>query len=71
MAKKKEEKKIAEAQIEPRYRMIPVDLQTYEDLIQLCVLRGFGRRGNQGLMVKNLVKAELAKDSEQAKTVAV
>lgn len=46
--------------VEKRYQMVPVDLETHSDLMELCVMRGFGKRG-QGAMVRILVKDALTK----------
>lgn len=45
---------------EPRYKNIPVDMQTYKDLLRLCEARGFGKRA-QGTMVRLLINKELKK----------
>jgi hypothetical protein len=41
----------------PRYKMVPVDLQTYERLVTLCQARG----RKQGAQVKVMVDAEFQK----------
>lgn len=46
--------------ISPRYKNVPIDFETHQGLMRLCVNRGFGQRG-QGAMVRMLVKAELAR----------
>ena len=46
--------------VEKQYKMVPVDLDTHADLMNLCAQRGFGQRG-QGAMVRVLVRAELAR----------
>lgn len=46
--------------VEQRYKTVPVDLETYNGIMQLCAMRGFGQRG-QGALVRILVKSELAK----------
>lgn len=43
-----------------RYKMIPVDQQTYLRLLALCEAHGFGQRG-QGAMVRKLVNLEFEK----------
>lgn len=43
-----------------RYKMIPVDQQTYLRLLALCEAHGFGQRG-QGAMVRRLVNLEFEK----------
>jgi hypothetical protein len=43
-----------------RYKMIPVDQQTYLRLLALCKAHGFGQRG-QGAMVRKLVNVEFEK----------
>lgn len=48
------------ATLSPRYKNVPVDYETHQALMRLCVDRGFGQRG-QGAMVRVLVKAELAR----------
>ena len=47
-------------EISPRYKMIPVDFETYQDVMHLCEVRGLNRR-SQGALVKSLVKAELGR----------
>ena len=44
----------------PRYKMIPVDQQTYTRLMALCGAYGFGQRG-QGAVVRKLVNSEFEK----------
>lgn len=81
MAKVKTDKKVSERQkyaivtdangmqvavIEPRYKMVPVDFPTHDDLLELCRLRGFGKRG-QGAMMRILVKDALAKAQSKLK----
>ena len=46
--------------VEKQYKMVPVDMDTHADLMELCAMRGLGRRG-QGAMVRILVKAEKEK----------
>lgn len=46
--------------IEPRYKMVPFDIPTHDNLLELCRLRGFGKRG-QGAMMRILVRDALAK----------
>jgi len=56
------DKVITEAKITktPRYRMVPVDMQTFARLMTLCNTYGFGQRG-QGAMVRKLVNNEFEK----------
>ncbi len=48
------------ATIEPRYKTLPVDYQTYQGVLRLCEARGLNKR-SQGVIVRQLVMAELAK----------
>lgn len=43
--------------VEKQYKMVPVDLETHADLMDLCAMRGLGKRG-QGAMVRILVRKE-------------
>jgi len=51
---------VATIEMKPRYKTIPVDLQTYNNIMRLCAARGFGQRA-QGTMVRILVNNELTK----------
>ena len=72
MAKANNSKKAKIVMVAQRYKMIPVDMQTYEQLLTLCETQGFGRRG-QGAMVRKLVKGEYEKlpkvDAEEEQPV--
>ena len=62
MAKGKKSLKLVESQLKvvleaPRYKMIPVDLQTYERLVSLCQAQG----RKQGAQVKVWVDADYEK----------
>lgn len=62
MAKDKKKVREIEAQLKvvldaPRYKMIPVDPQTYEKLVALCQMQG----RKQGAQVKIWVDAEYEK----------
>lgn len=46
----------------PRYKNVPVDMPTHDQLMALCEARGFGQRG-QGAYVRILIK----RDFEAAK----
>ncbi len=46
------------AEITPKYKMLPVDFETYEGVLRLCAARGLNKR-SQGVVVKSLVKAAL------------
>ena len=46
------------AEITPKYKMLPVDFETYNGVLRLCELRGLNKR-SQGVVVKSLVKAAL------------
>lgn len=46
--------------VEKRYYMLPLDLITRSELLELCALRGLGQRG-QGAMVRILVRDALTK----------
>jgi hypothetical protein len=46
------------AEITPKYKMLPVDYETYEGVLRLCELRGLNKR-SQGVVVKSLVRAAL------------
>lgn len=45
-------------EITPKYKMVPVDFETYEGVLRLCAARGLNKR-SQGVVVKSLVKAAL------------
>ena len=49
------------AEITPKYKMLPVDFETYEDVLRLCELRGLNKR-SQGVVVKSCVKAALLRE---------
>jgi len=46
------------AEITPKYKMLPVDFETYQGVLRLCEARGLTRR-SQGVLVKSLVNAAL------------
>lgn len=46
------------AEITPKYKMLPVDFETYEGVLRLCAARGLNKR-SQGVVVKSLVSAAL------------
>lgn len=46
------------AEIAPKYKMLPVDFETYEGVLRLCEARGLNKR-SQGMVVKSLVRAAL------------
>lgn len=54
--------------IEPRYKTLPVDYQTYQGVLRLCEARGLNKR-SQGIVVRQLVMAELAKLPAEPKTM--
>lgn len=49
------------AEITPKYKMLPVDFETYQGVLRLCEARGLTRR-SQGVLVKSLVSAALARE---------
>jgi len=54
---------------EPRYQTVPVDMDTYRGILQLCAMRGMGQR-SKGAMVRILVKSELEKVTAAVKLAA-
>lgn len=48
----------ADATGKPKYKNVPVDIETYELLIGLVYVKGFGRR-TQGALVRKLVDTEI------------
>jgi phosphopantetheine adenylyltransferase len=46
------------AEIAPKYKMLPVDFETYQGVLRLCEARGLNKR-SQGVVVKSLVTAAL------------
>lgn len=55
-------------EITPKYKMLPVDFETYNGVLRLCQARGLHKR-SQGVVVKSLVQAELAKLQTEPKTM--
>ena len=49
------------AEITPKYKMLPVDFETYEGVLRLCAARGLNKR-SQGVVVKSLVSAALERE---------
>lgn len=51
-----------------KYKMVPIDMDTYERLIGLVYVNGFGRR-TQGAVIQKLIDSEIEKimvnDSEE------
>jgi len=49
------------AEITRKYKMLPVDFETYEGVLRLCAARGLNKR-SQGVVVKSLVSAALRQE---------